>query len=222
MEQLDIAAWPREVLGKEVTGRMRKEGFVPAVLYGSGIKENLHLKLVTKDVNKALHTHSGTNVLLNLSIEGEKITRTVMFKSLDWHPAKDTLVHIDLVGIDVKNAVTIEVPLHITGKCVGVSLGGMLQQEARELKIECLPDNIPDSIEVDVTTLGLGDSLHIKDLKLPEGVTVLDDEGLTVVLVAAPKEEEVEKTPEEAEAELAASLEDKSEKDSEDTSEEKK
>jgi large subunit ribosomal protein L25 len=219
MDQVDMTAWGRELLGKEDSGRLKRDGFVPAVLYGPGIDKNLHLKLIQKDVERALHTHSGANVLLNLKVDSDK-PRTVMFKSYNRHPAKGTLEHLDLMTIVLDKLVTVDVPVHIIGKSEGVKLGGMLQQEARSLKIECLPTAIPDSIDVDVTTLDIGQSIHIKDLSLDKGLSVIDDENLTIVLVAAPVEEEEVKTAEETEAELAESF--KEEGKDEDKEEEKK
>lgn len=206
MEQVNLTAWPREGLGKEKSGRLRKEGFIPAILYGPGIENTKNLKLNTRDVDKALSTHSSGNMFINLSVDGCDKNVTVLIKQLDRHPAKDTVVHMDLINVLMDHEIHAEVPIVLTGKSVGVAQqGGILQQEHRTIKVECLPEALPDSIEVDVTPLENGQSLHLKDLSLPEGVKLMEDPELTVVLISIPRLV-VEKTAEESEAELAESL----------------
>lgn len=206
MEQVDMSAWPRKEFGKGACGRMRKEGFIPAVLYGPEMGGNLYLKLRVKDVEKALSTHSSGNMLVNLKVEGGE-TRTVMFKSLARDPVMDAIEHIDLFNILMDRKVVAEVPVVIAGRAVGVANGGILQQETRKLRVECLPTGIPDRIEVDVTDLDIGNSIHVRDLKLPEDVKVKDDEGITIVLVTAPTIEAEVKPAVEVPVEEAAALE---------------
>ena len=188
MEQVDMSAWPRKEIGKGPCGRLRRQGFIPAVLYGPGMDENLYLKLGIKEVEKALFTHSSGNMLVNLKVEGEG-ARTVMFKTLTRDPLRDTIEHIDLLNILMDHKVVAEVPVVIKGQALGIADGGILQQETRKLRVECLPTQIPDRIEVDVKELGIGDSIHVRDLTLPEGVRVKDDEGTTIVLVSVPAAE---------------------------------
>ncbi len=207
MEQVDISAWPRERLGKGASGRLRREGFVPAVLYGPGVEKNLNLKLKATEVEKALHEHSSGNMLVRLNIEGNEKNenRTVLLKHIERHPVRDTLLHIDLVNVLMDRTVSAEVPLHILGKAVGVVHGGILQQELRSIKVECLPDSLPERIDVDVTDLDIGHSIHVKDLGLPEGVKAKEDGEHTVVLIAAPTVAAEAAPAEEAEAEPAES-----------------
>jgi len=140
MEQVNLTAWPRQELGKEKNGRLRKEGFVPAVLYGPGIANTVSLKLNRRDVDKALSTHSSGNMFINLAIDGDKKNVTVLIKKLDRHPAKDTLVHIDLINVLMDHEIHAEVPIVLTGKSFGVAQqGGILQQEQRTVNVECLP-----------------------------------------------------------------------------------
>jgi large subunit ribosomal protein L25 len=159
-------------------------------------------------------------VLVNLDIDGYG-KKTVMFKELQLHPVKGTIEHLDLIEVLMDKKVTVEVPVHIVGKSEGVLIGGILQQESRDIKVECLPSQIPDSIDVDVTQLGIGQSLHISDIALPEGLGALDDPNTTVVSIVAPTIEEVVKTAEEVEAELAESFEEKEEEEAEAKPEEK-
>ncbi|MEE9614596.1 MAG: 50S ribosomal protein L25 [Thermodesulfobacteriota bacterium] len=210
MEEIELSARPREETGKGATGRLRRDGFIPAVLYGPNVKKSLSLTLNAREIDKILHGHAGGNVLMSLKLEGSK-AKKVMFKSLDRHPVMDDVRHIDLMEILMDKAVTVPVPIHVVGKCEGVEFGGILQQEMREIKVECLPSHIPDSIDVDVTALVIGSTLHIKDITLPADLKAVDDPELTVIRVAAPIAEVEEKTPEELEAELAESFEEKAE-----------
>ncbi len=201
MEELNMSAESRTDCGKGHSGRMRRAGFIPAVLYGPGVEDNLHVKLNHKEVDKALHTHSGSNVIVNLNVDG-KDSWTVMFKNLQVHPATGVIEHVDLVSVIMDKKVVVEVPVQIIGKAEGVKLGGILQQETRSIKLECLPDRIPDSIDVDVTELDIGQSLHVNDIKLAEGLSFAEDENHTIVLISAPAAE-VEEAPVEEELEGA-------------------
>ena len=198
MEKAELRAWIREETGKGPCRRLRRAGFVPAVLYGQDV-DNLNLKLRTVDIERVLHSHGGGNVMLELQIDGDK--KTAVFKVIERHPVTDGLVHIDLQHVVKGQKITVEVPVNIVGKAEGVTKGGILQQEARKLKVECLPDNIPDSIDVDVSALDIGQSIHVSDLELPQSVRVVEDESLTIVLVAEPTKEEAAATEQPAEAE---------------------
>lgn len=221
MEQVEIKAWKRVAFGKGASGRLRREGFVPAVLYGPGIDKNVCLKLGIKDIEKILHSHAGTNVLITLDVEGGK-PMTVILKSVEREPVRDILDHLDFMHVLKDRKITVEVPVVITGKAEGIASGGILQQEARKLRVECLPHDIPNIIEVDVTALHIGQSLHVKDILLKEGLRILDDEKLTVVLVSAPMVEVVAKTAEQIEAELKESFEEKEKPEEKETEEKKK
>ncbi len=209
MDGVKISAWPREELGKGFAGRLRKEGFVPGVLYGPGIEGSISLKFKNMELEKAIHGHSGSNVLLNLDIDG-KDSKTVMVKSLVRHPVADTLQHVDVINVRMDKIVTVDVPVSLTGKCVGVTLGGIIQQESRTIAVECLPADIPDNIEIDTTNLNIGEIIHVSDVVAPKGIKIVEDGSHTIVLISAPAAEE-EKTAEEAEAELEESFKDKSE-----------
>lgn len=215
MEEISISANTREEFGKCPSRRLRRDGRVPAILYGTGIDGAMPLSLDGKQLEKVLHTGAGENVLVNLSLVGSKEERKVMFKEITRHPLMDIIQHVDLLEVVMDKSITVEVPIHVVGKAEGVAMGGILQQETRKVGIECLPGQIPDSLDADVTTLAIGHALHIRDLKLPEGVKVVDDLDLTVVSIVAPVTEVEEKTPEEVEAELAQSFEEKAEEGAE-------
>ncbi|MDH4226707.1 MAG: 50S ribosomal protein L25 [Deltaproteobacteria bacterium] len=207
MEQVALSAWPRQNEGKGAPGRLRKEGFIPAVIYGPDMKENLLVKLKDIEVEKLLKKYAGKNVLVNLNIYGAK-ERIVMFKDMDRHPLTEKIEHLDMLNVAMDRKIAVAVRVNITGKAAGVAEGGILHQEMRAIHIECLPKDIPDAIDVDVTSLTIGQSLHIGDIKVPAGAKVLDDKGSTVVLVSVPMSEVAPvKTAEEAKAEIAKSFE---------------
>ncbi len=210
MEQINLSAQPRPATGKGAAGRLRKEGSVPAILYGQAIKGAISLALSNKELEKVLHTAAGGNVLVNLALEGDK-TRMVMFKEVSRHPLRGSLQHVDFVEIRMDHKITVDVPVHLTGKAEGLAFGGIVQQEHRTVRVECFPTQIPDSIDLDITKLGIGHSLHASDIKLAEGVEILDDPSTTIVSLVAPTAEVAPKTAEEVEAELAKSFAEKEE-----------
>jgi large subunit ribosomal protein L25 len=209
MDVIELNAALREETGKGPAKRLRMAGNLPAVLYGPDIDENLRLTLNSNELEKILHHTAGGTLLVNLLVDNAKGARTVMFKDVMRDPVKESLVHVDLMEVRMDQAVVVEVPLHIIGKSVGVAEGGLVQHDHRIIRGECLPDSIPASIDVDITELEIGQSLHINDLTLPEGFTLLEDEELTIVSVVAPAIEVEEKTAEEMEEELKESFSDK-------------
>lgn len=175
-------------LGKSGAREVRKEGNVPAILYGKG-KEPLPLVINPGDLKTALSTESGRNTLLDLEIEGDdnnsnelSLLRDIQVDYLSAKP-----IHLDLLSVDMKEKLDVRVPLKINGRAEGLKEGGMLEVLVREISMKCIPDNIPNSIEVEVTPLQIGDSIHVGDLDLPEGVEALIDEEEPVLTVIMPK-----------------------------------
>lgn len=223
MEQIELAAQPRTGVGKEISKKLRRDGFVPCILYGPACEKAAPLSIKTLDLYKVLTTEAKGNVLVNLKIEGDKKTaRTVMFKGLQHDPVKRNIIHADLYELTMDSKLVVDVPIHLTGKAQGVALGGILHQESRTIKVECLPNQIPDMIDVDITNLLIGQSIHVKDIILPQGLKTIGDPNLTIALVAAPMAEVEVKTAEEAKAEIAKSFEVKEEDKKEEVKEEKK
>lgn len=206
MEQIELLAQSRAEFGKGPARRLRSTGRVPAVLYGAGIDGSEVMSLDYKELSKVLHTEAGRNVLINLDIDGSGKPRLVMFKEIVRHPLKETIQHVDLYVVSVENTIVVEVPIHLTGKAEGVVLGGILQQELRKVKVECLPTNIPEAIDYDITELIIGQTIHIGDLQLPEGVSAHDDPAGTIVSIVALAAETEEKSAEEVEEELTKSF----------------
>lgn len=202
MSDTNLEVEAREGVGKGVARKLRASGKIPAVLYGGG-GPGIPLALDATRLQKVLHeSELGLNTLLDLKVRdhAELDGKTVMVRELQRHPVHGAFIHADLYEVDLSQKIDVEVPIHVSGKAVGVELGGILDQALREVEIKCLPRAIPDEIVVDVSALELGDSLHVSDLPLPEGVELVSDPELSVVSVVAPQKEE-EEAPAEAAAE---------------------
>lgn len=195
----------REQTGKGAARKLRAAGMIPAVLYGSG-RPSYPITLNPLQLHKVLHeSEMGMNTLIDLKVTGhaELDGKTVLVRELQRDPVKGRFVHADLYEVDLQEKIEVSVPIHVTGKSAGVELGGVLDQVLRELEVKCLPRAIPDEFVVDVTPLEMGDSLHVSDIALPEGVELISDAELSVVSVVAPaKEEEPEVEAEAAEGEV--------------------
>jgi len=177
MDFVELKANLREGKGKELNKKLRSTGMVPGVVYRKG-EETLSLKIDSKSLSKALHTEAGENVIIKLFVEGDKKKkeRIVVIKEIQKDPVKDTLVHLDLNEISLTETLKVKVPLMAKGEAIGVKQeGGVLQHVMWEAEVECLPTNIPDKIEIDITNLGIGNTLSIKDIVPPEGVKILGD-----------------------------------------------
>lgn len=193
MERIQLKAQTREQTGKKYTKQTRKDGFIPAVVYKEG-KKTTHLRLKDKDLLSALHTKAGGNVLIDLKVEDEvkakgKV-RIVIVKEIQHHPIKDQILHIDFHEISLTEKLTFNVPIAVKGEAEGVVKDeGVLEHIMWEIKVECLPTEIPEKIEVDVTNMKIGDSVLVKDLLIPPGIKVLEKPEETVIVVEMPHEE---------------------------------
>jgi large subunit ribosomal protein L25 len=195
---LTIKCETRDVFGKNASRRLRREGKVPAVLYG-GNQPSTHLTLEKKDIFGILRSESGENTIFKAAID--KDSKDAMIKELQVDPVTDEIIHIDLIQIAMDKAIRVSVPVVVTGESIGVKTeGGFVDLITREVEVECLPGDIPESIEVDISDLHLHQSLKIEEMTFPEGVVSLTDPQTLIVLIEAPtKEEEI--LPEEEEEE---------------------
>lgn len=203
MAELELKAIVREEKGGKVINRLRKSGWIPCELYGAKTK-NMSLKVNGQEFVRFLHSLSSEHALINLSVGGKK--ENVMLKDIQYHPYRNEIIHIDFHKVSLHEKITVTVPVEETGTAKGVIAGGVVEHVMRELSIECLPKDIPPVIEIDITELEIGQSLHVSDITPPAGVKLLDDPKLVVISVAAPRmiaEEEVAK-PEGEEAEASA------------------
>jgi large subunit ribosomal protein L25 len=199
MEKVTLEAEIREKTGKGSSGRLRRRGYIPAILYG-GKEKPQPLIVNTKDLEKALSTEAGENVIISLKV-GDK-TRTVIVKDMQADPVKGNLLHVDLYQISLRERLKASVPIEVRGEAPGVKEGGILQHRLREIEVECLPTEIPEFISIDVSGLLIGDSLHVRDLRVTGDIKILADGEEAVVSIVPPTVEEVAPpTPEEVAAE---------------------
>ena len=202
----------REDNGKGVARKLRATGLIPGICYGRG-EASQAITLDPLALERLIMTSAaGMNTLFDLEGGGSLNGKRVLVKELQRDPASGNALHADLYAIDRKQTIHVSVPIHLTGSAAGVKMGGILDHALRELELSCLPDSIPEEIPVDVTSLELGDSLHVSDPVLPTGVTLLSDSELSVVSLVAPAaEEEVAATEEEVTEEDAAAEGEKAE-----------
>ena len=206
MSDVSFAVEARDSRGKSAARALRRSGMVPGVVYGGG-REATAIAIDAAKFERMLETsEAGVNTIIELTGSSPATGRTVIAKELQREAVRGRLVHVDLYEVDLKTKIEVSVPIHLVGTAAGVVLGGVLDQQQREINLMCLPNAIPDSIDVDVSALELGDSLHISDLTVPEGADVAIDESLTVATVLVPRglkdgadEEEGEETEEAAE-----------------------
>ncbi|MEE4263685.1 MAG: 50S ribosomal protein L25/general stress protein Ctc [Desulfobacteraceae bacterium] len=195
-----MQATVRKTVGNGPARVLRRAGQTPAVLYGRKT-ETVLLSVNTKDLEKILKQGNFGQFILNLVIQnGKQVTKAAMIKELQTHPVSGQLIHIDFYEVDMKRQINVMIPVVTRGKSVGVEEGGMLNIVRRELEVFCLPGDIPESIEIDISELGIGDSIHLADIPLGENVEVDTDVNYTVVTVLSPMVEE--EVAEEGEEEL--------------------
>lgn len=218
MERLVLKAKPRIKSSKGAVKSLRAAGLIPAVVYGRK-EETKVISVDAGDIHQAMSTSAGGNVLLTLKIEDQDDLKqeTVMIKDLQREILiPDRLKHIDFIRISMKDKIEVEVPLYLEGEPVGVKEGGVIQQQLREVILLCLPTDIPESLEVDVSHLQLGDSLSVGDLKVPENTELVNEPQETVVSILSPAlEEETEATEDIDAADVAVIGEEKDEEETE-------
>jgi len=202
MAEITLEVTRREQTGKEVAKKLRRDGKVPAVVYG-GHREPVAIAVDRKSVSELIQkSEHGIRSVFLLKMAGSDQQRHAMIKDVTIDPISRRMTHIDFVRVVMDEKIKVTVPVALNGTAKGVKEGGLLDFQVRELHVECLPNAIPDSIDVDVTPLGGHDYYRVKDLQLPEGVKVLDDPERVVVGVTHARAEVSE-----AAAEGAAALE---------------
>lgn len=184
-KQVKLSARPRSEAGRNAVKQVRARGAVPAVIYGAhDAPANLEVNL--REIETLLSHAASEHVLVDLEIAngGNKLA---LIQEVQHHPVRGNILHVDFQAVSTSETVQSEVPIEASGEPDGVkNFGGILQQQVRALEIECLPQNLPDFVTVDISALGIGDSIHVKDIVLPEGVTALADPEITVFLVSEP------------------------------------
>jgi len=205
MEKVILKSEVRSATGKKAAKDLRAKGVIPANVYKSG-KAALSLQVGSRDLDDVLTTGAGANVIITLKITGGDTVKdkTVLIKEIQRDPVKERILHVDFNEISLTELLKVDVPLAAHGEPVGVKVdGGVLDHVMWQLHVECLPTDIPEKIEVDVSGMKIGDSILVKDIKVPAGVKVLNDPELITMIVKPPKVE----VPAEAVTEEAAAAE---------------
>lgn len=189
MQIQELTIQRREATGKQVAKRLRRHGVVPAVLYGGAKPEAVAVD--PRAVLRLLYGREGSTQLLNLRLEGETGSRLAIIRDLQFDPVTESLLHVDIQEVRADRPVTVRVGIHPVGEAAGVKeQQGIQNLVLHELEVSCLPTMIPERIDADVSALMIGDVLTIKDLKVPEGVRILNDPDQAVVTIAPPMAEE--------------------------------
>ncbi len=191
MAQADLNVTTRERLGKGGARTLRRQGLVPAVVYGKGM-EPFPLVVNPKELANAIESEAGWNILITLKGDEKIDGKVVILKDMQVNPIRQDILHADFQSIDMADEISVMVPLHPVGKSIGEKAGGNLQVIRHELEVTCLPDVIPSAIEFDVSELNIGDVVHVEDLVLPPGVEIPHDVNFTVITLAGRMEEEEE------------------------------
>ncbi|MGH8004463.1 MAG: 50S ribosomal protein L25/general stress protein Ctc [Limisphaerales bacterium] len=205
MKEVTFKVQARKEAGKEKAKKFRAQGLLPGIVYGEG--KSTPVVFNAHEFENLYHSIHGENVLINLEIEeGGKETKKTLIREIQREPVWGKILHVDFQHVSLTKKITVKVPVHLIGTPVGVKdTGGILQHTFRELEISCLPTEIPQHIDVDVSLLKIGDSVHVRDLKFAAGIQILVDPDLSVASVVPPtiiKEGELEAAAEVAEPEV--------------------
>lgn len=204
-----LKATLREERGKGAARRLRRSGRIPAVIYGHG-EDTRPLAVDAGELDRLFARISVENTLLDVEIEGEGEVKALV-REVQTHPFKPEVLHVDFYQVHAGEQITLDVPIRIVGSSEGVREGGILEQPMHDIEVSCVPGAIPEAIEVDVTELQVGDSIHVRDLTLPEGVETAVDPDRTLCAVVPPSvlalEEEEEAAVPEAEIGVAGEIE---------------
>jgi large subunit ribosomal protein L25 len=186
-----LAAQRRSAYGKGAAGRTRREGLVPAVVYGLGA-ENVPVTVPSRELGHMLASAAGANTLFTLKLDGTD--QLALARQIQRHPVKGTLLHVDFVRVRADQTIQADVPVHLTGDAEGVGRGGVLEQFLYTVSVEAKPADVPNSLEIDISALEIGDAAHVRDLSVPRGVVIMNDVDDVLAQISAPRvaeEEEV-------------------------------
>jgi large subunit ribosomal protein L25 len=187
MERIELKAFLRKEIGKQAAKNLRRKGFIPAILYGYR-RRSVPLSINRLDFKKIASKEE--NIIIDLMIEKDKKTVPAIVKEMQVHPVIREYLHVDFYEIAMDKEITLSIPIHLIGKSEGVKAGGIIEQSLREVEIRCLPKDIPNYIELDISGLNIGDSIHIKDIKLDKDMKILEDSDSVVVSIIPPISEE--------------------------------
>jgi large subunit ribosomal protein L25 len=203
LENFELNATVRKTTGNSPARELRRGGHIPAILYGPQTEPVL-LAVNNKEFEQILKKGNIGSIILDLAIQnGKKVTKPAMIKELQSHPVSGAFLHIDFYEIDMKRKINVMIPVVTKGISKGVELGGLLQIIRREIEVLCMPGDIPDTIELDITDMDVGDSVHVEEIPLGDNVEIASDVNFTVLTIVSPKVEEVEEEEEALEGEEA-------------------
>ncbi|MGD8970776.1 MAG: 50S ribosomal protein L25/general stress protein Ctc [Desulfobacterales bacterium] len=209
MEQIQLTATTRKTTGNGPARVLRRNGRIPAVLYGLGTDATL-LSVNIHEFEQVLKNHNINQMVLNLVIDnGDALPKSVMIKELQAHPVTNDLIHADFYEISMTRKIWVNVQVVVHGKSIGEERGGIVQIVRRELEVLCLPSEIPESIAIDISSLDIGDAIHVEEIQLPAGVEISPETNFTVVTITSvmaeeePEEEAAEEDEAAEEAEAA-------------------
>lgn len=202
MDTLEIQVEARDKQRKRDARRLLRDGKIPAILYGPKMT-TVTLALDKKEFSRRVAGLQGSHLVRLKSASATLAEKVALVKDMQFHPISGEVIHADFYEVDLSAKIQVHVPLHFVGKAVGIVNGGVLQPILREIEVECLPLDIPEFFNVDVTALDIGDSVHIEDLQMPDGVVSVAEDNLALVAVVPPTVEAVE-TPTVAPVEGAA------------------
>jgi large subunit ribosomal protein L25 len=183
MAEVRLKATRRAAAGKGAARKTRAAGKVPAIVYGGGM-DPIPVEVDRRELVSALHTEAGMNVLLDLEIGAE--TTLALTRELQRDPVRGTLLHADFVKVDRTRAIDVDVPVQLVGEAPGAREGGVLEHQMFTVSVRCLPGEVPEHVDADVSALGVGDSLKVSDLPRASTYEILDDPDAVVALIAAP------------------------------------
>lgn len=186
MITVELEVFNRESLGKQANKKYRKDGFIPAVIYGKN-KDNLNILVDPIKLKKLLKNEAGENTIIEMKLDKSDLKKNVLLKDAHLDTLTSDPLHLDFYEITEGMDVKVSAPLLFTGKPEGVKNGGVIQTLSNEIKIECLPTNIPNIIEIDISDLNIGDTLRVKDIKPMNGIEILSNPESTIISVLAPR-----------------------------------
>ncbi|AEJ61339.1 50S ribosomal protein L25 [Spirochaeta thermophila DSM 6578] len=208
MKKTKLTAIVRTAQKKTEAKALRREGKIPAVIYGG--KDQVPVALDAREFHRTFHGTVAENVIVDLSLEGKE-TRQVLIKDYQYDPIRGQYIHLDFMEINPEKKLKTHVPIHLEGTPEGVKKGGLLEFFVQELEVTCLPKDLPEAIVLDISSLEVGDSLHVQDIQAPDGVEILNPPDQTVVAVGHAVSEVVVETPEAVEEEGGAAVSEESE-----------
>ncbi|HNT37155.1 MAG TPA: 50S ribosomal protein L25/general stress protein Ctc [bacterium] len=188
MQQVDLNVEIRNGIGKGSSHRLRADGRVPGVLYGRG-QDNLNLSVSRKELYNLVHGEGAGNTVVKILVAGQDSSQNEQIsivRDVQYDPVTEKIIHVDFQRISLDEPIHAEIPIHFLGTSIGVKSGGVLEHIIRTLEVECLPLDVPNFVEVDISSLTIGQSIHVRDITAPERVTIKTSQEQTIATVAAP------------------------------------